>query len=62
MSEPTETTECKWTDDGDYEGWDTACDEVYVLEYDLRQNQRSYRYCPGCGKPIKLAESEHEYP
>ena len=48
----------KWMDDSCH--YDTACGEGYCFITPEPPVVQNYRYCPGCGKPIKVERKENE--
>jgi len=48
--------ECEWEYDEDYSCYDTSCDNAYCL-LDGTLEENNHKYCPYCGKPIKVKET-----
>ena len=48
--------ECEWEYDEDYSCYDTSCDNAYCL-LDGTLEENNHKYCPYCGKPIKVKEN-----
>jgi len=45
---------CKWKNVGDY--WETGCDGAFILS-EGNPKDNSMKYCPYCGKEIKVIKS-----
>ena len=48
--------ECEWEYDEKYSYYETSCDNDYCL-LDGTLEENNHKYCPYCGKPIKVKEN-----
>ena len=49
--------ECVWTHQDTHDMYEAACGEAYCFIAD-GPRENSYRFCPGCGRKIKMTRRE----